>query len=71
MSEGYGGYKPPKMEPKKRAPKKDPVYIATGSFLYRFRCDNGYLRLTRGEVVDVTGPRLTELKKHKHVEEVK
>jgi hypothetical protein len=70
MSEGYGGYVPPKLEPRKRAPKKDPVYIATGSFLYRFK-DGTYLRLTEGEKVDVTGPRLTELKKFKHVKEVK
>jgi hypothetical protein len=69
MSEEFGGYKPPKREPK-RAPKKDPVYIATGSFLYRFK-DGTYLRLTEGEKVDVTGPRLTELKKFKHVKEVK
>jgi hypothetical protein len=71
MNENFGGYKPPKREPvKKKAPKPDPVYVATGSFLYRFK-DGTYLRLQEGVKVDVTGPRLQELKKFKHVREVK
>ena len=71
MNEGYGGYTPPIKEPlKKKSPKKDPVFTATGSFLYRF-ADGSYERLRKGEKVSVIGPRLQELKKHKHIQEVK
>lgn len=52
-----------------KAPEKDPAFIATGSFLYRFS-DGTYERLIKGIEVSVTGPRLSELKKNKHVQEV-
>jgi hypothetical protein len=48
---------------------EDPVYIATGSFLYRFS-DGDYLRLTEGRVVVIEEPRLSELLAHGYVKEV-
>jgi hypothetical protein len=62
MLEDY--MKPPKAE------KKDPAHEAAGSFVYRFK-DGSRLRLVKGEKVSIDGPRLKELKKYKHVREVK
>lgn len=62
---GAGGGEKPK------AKKEDPVYVATGSFIYRFK-DGSRLRLREGEPIPDVGPRqLTELKKNKRVKEVK
>lgn len=63
--------KPNKATPEKKdKPKPDPVYIATGSILYRFKCDGTTLRLEEGVTPQTTEARMKELKKYGHVKEV-
>jgi hypothetical protein len=58
------------LKPPKEVEKKGPVYVATGSFRYRFK-DGSYLRLQEGVAIPDVGPgHLKELKKYKHVKEV-
>jgi hypothetical protein len=63
--------KPNRTPVKKEPPKPDPVYIATGSILYRFKCDGTTLRLMEGVSPQTTEARLKELKKYGHIKEVK
>ncbi len=63
-------YKPP---PRKRqASKKAPVYVATGSFRYRFLCDGTSIALEAGvSPQGLTEAQLRELIRYKRVREVK
>ncbi len=67
-----GAKKTPTRKPAYKKPvEPDPVFIATGSFIYRFK-DGTYLRLREGvAVLGVEPGHMKELKKHGHVREVR
>lgn len=60
-----------KVEPKP-SPIDDPVFIATCTCKYRFRCDGTLLQLVEGvSPLELTEARLNELKRYHRVKEVK
>lgn len=64
--------KPPAKKPVAKPVKREPLYVATVSTRYRFRCDGTTVLLKEGvSPLGLTEAQTKELKKFKKLEEVK